>query len=813
MKFFKFLISVVITAALFYFGNTRLKTDLGNIPPPGKFLNPYGGFWQNAEKGAIDTDPYLEMPGLHDQAEIKYDSNLIPHIFANNIHDLSFASGYVSAYHRLWQMELITHNAAGRLSEIIGEATLQIDREARRTGMVWSAKKVLDEWNKHPEIREMLDAYAAGVNAYIASLQYKDYPIEYKILDYAPEKWAPLKSALLLKYMSKILTTSESDIENTNFVKLYGMEAFNTLFPDFPENVDPVIPKGTPWNFESPLGPTPFDSLFNVPLISHVFKKPYRGLGSNNWAIAASKSKTGNAIFANDMHLGLNLPSLWYVVQYHTSEINAFGHMLPGTPFLVQGFNDSIAWGMTNAYRDLVDWYKIKFRDGNRNEYLYEGKWLKTQKEIEVIKVRDGAPLIDTIVYTHHGPVVYDRNFMTDSLKINLAMKWLAHKVTLEPLCFRKLLTADNYEDFKDAINYFSCPPQNFAYADTKGNVAMHVQGAFPVKYPNQGKFVLDGTTRETEWQGFIPPSQNPQVFNPERGFVSSANQIAADSSYPYNIYTNNQEYYRNRRINNVLSSKDLLTVEDFKSLQNDNFSIKAKEILPLLLDSLPDKNEKPAPEIIDDLEKWDYRYDAKKRAPAYFEIWWKHLYRLIWDEILKAEAPLPKPSDHQTIALMKHRPGFTFFDYRATPEKENIGRLVQIAFDSTLAEIKEWREENPEKTLNRANYYNSSIMHYTGIKPFSVENLMAGGSADAVNALNKKHGPSERIVIEMGDTIRAWHVYPGGQPGNPGNPQYLHFMEAWTEGEYFPVYFMKNAEDSFWNKTIFTQTLIPEKK
>src|SRR5690606_5609196 len=211
------------------------------------------------------------------------------------------------------------------------------------------------------------------------------------------------------------------------------------------------------------------------------------------------------------------------------------------------------------------------FRNEKRNEYAYDGKWLKTRQEIEVIKVRDGADLVDTVIYTHHGPVVYDRNFMGDSARVDLAMKWLAHETSLEPLCFIGLLTASNYAQFKDAIQYFSCSPQNLAYADARGNVAIHVQGNFPVKHANQGKFIMDGSTRTTDWQGFIPAAQNPQIFNPERGFVSSANQLPTDELYPYDIYTNNQEHYRNRRINRVLAANEQLTVQDIKALHSDN--------------------------------------------------------------------------------------------------------------------------------------------------------------------------------------------------------------------------------------------------
>jgi len=810
MKFFKFLISIGLTLASIYFLSIRLHVGQSTLPPLGKFLNPFQGFWQNAKPGSIDEPEEFSIPGLSEKVTIKYDTNLIPHIFAQNNQDLYTAAGYVAASQRLWQIELVTHHAAGRLSEIIGNKTVNMDREQRRIGMTWSARKVLEEWKKYPEIYNSLEAYSNGVNHYIHSLEYKDLPIEYKLLDYEPENWTPYKTALVLKYMSKLLTISESDIENTNFLKIYGLDTLNEIFPDFAEGVDPVIPPGTKWDFKNEIKPIEPDTLFTVPLISNVYEKPFKGLGSNNWAVGKSKTTDGTAIFANDMHLTLNLPSIWFVVQYHTPEFNAYGHILPGTPYIIQGFNDSIAWGMTNAYRDLVDWYLEKFKDENRDEYLYDGNWLLANKVIDTIKVRDDEDIIDTIVYTHHGPVVYDRNFQANSQKVNLAMRWIAHEPSLELLCLDKLVKSHNYDDFKEAIKYFSCPPQNFAFADRKGNVAMIVQGKFPNKYYDQGKFILDGTTSKTEWQGFIPLDENPQIFNPDRGFVSSANQHPVDKSYPYWVYTNNNEYYRNRRINNFLNQTDSINYKDLMQLQNDTYSIFAEETLPLLLDSLKrDKISEKDLTVARELGNWDYKYEPLAKAPAYFEMWTKELYLIIWDEIFDSDVPLPHPSSYQTVWLMKNEPDFEFFDIKNTPEKETLNNLINISYQKCLQDIKQWRADNPGKELNRSSYFHTSIMHYAQIPQFSAMDLEVGGCGDVVNAITNTHGPSERIVVKMGDSIQAWHTYPGGQSGNPGNPQYEHFLQSWIKGTYFPVYYFKNQDD-YPDQTIFSQTITP---
>ncbi len=810
MKFFKFLACISLSIALFYVLNNRLILNSTAIPPLGKFLNPYEGFWQNAESTPLTAPEKFNINTLQEEVLVKYDSNFIPHIFAENDPDLYTAAGYVAAFHRLWQIELVTHNAAGRLSEIIGPATIPLDQEQRRIGMVWSAKRVIEEWKKYPEIYDMLTAYANGVNAYIDRLSYRDLPLEYKLLDYSPEKWTPYKSALVLKYMSKMLTIGESDMENTNFVNQYGFDLFNKLFPDFPEEIDPIIPGEKKWDFENDIKFVESDTFFQSPALSSIFEKPYPGLGSNNWAIGASKSENGNAFLANDMHLNLNLPSIWFVVQYHTPEMNVFGHILPGTPMVIQGFNDSIAWGMTNAYRDLVDWYKITFKNEYRKEYLYDDNWLLTQQLADTIKVRGAEDIIDTIIFTHQGPIAYDEGYMGSDQKANLAMRWLAHDVSFEPLCFFGLAKANNYDDFKEAISYFSCPPQNLVFADVKGNTAIHVQGKYPIKYPHQGKFILDGSTSRSEWAGIIPPEENPQIFNPTRGFVSSANQHPVDESYPYYVYADNNEYYRNRRINNVLNEKDSLKFEDLALLQTDDYSIYAEELLPILIDSVKfsqlTKSEK---EVVSELKKWDYNYGSNEVGPAFFEIWQNELYSIIWDELIDSKVPMPLPSTFQTVWLMKNNADLEFFDVTSTDKKETLNDLIVISLEKTAEQIAKWKADHPGEQLTRANYYHTKIMHYAQINAFSQLDLKVGGSGDAVNATTTTHGPSERIIVEMGTPVKAWHTYPGGQSGNPGNPHYTRFLDSWMKGTYFPVHFYKSKGD-YTDQTIFTQTLSP---
>ena len=384
MKYIKFFFSLLLSFAAFY----GLNNKFGSIPPMGKFLDPAHGIWQNdqTENGNIAE---VQLKGLKEGVTVHYDEHLIPHIFAENDSDLYFAQGYITAKHRLWQMEFQTHAAAGRISELIGRAAVDFDKLQRRKGMVFGAENALAKMKEDPKTTQYVMAYADGVNAYIAQLNDADLPAEYKLLDYRPEAWTAKKTALLLMYMTDMLAGGDSDLEYTNFLRKYGKERFDLLYPDFFDTIDPVIPKERDWSewevvpHEIPEGELPLDS------IPETLEKPDPDNGSNNWAVAPEKSYSGNAVLANDPHLGLKLPSIWYAMQLATPEKNTYGVSLPGALGIIIGFNNNISWGATNATRDVKDWYKIEFTDASRNTYRHDGKSKNTTKRIEEIKVRN----------------------------------------------------------------------------------------------------------------------------------------------------------------------------------------------------------------------------------------------------------------------------------------------------------------------------------------------------------------------------------------------------------------------------------------
>ncbi|HAA11411.1 MAG TPA: penicillin acylase family protein [Cytophagales bacterium] len=806
MKWIRVILSLGLTGLLVWFCHYQQVISGTAVPPLGKFLNPQGGFWQNAEiPGSPPISPALDLP-VTNPVSVVFDSLLVPHIFAETNYDLYFAQGYITAQYRLWQMEFQTHYAAGRISELVGEAAIPLDRTNRRLGYVDAAQNALSNMGKDPAIMESVDAYADGINAYINSLSYKDLPFEYKLLGYEPEPWTTLKSGLLLIYMGSNLTARDYDLQNTNMLKMMGMERFEFLFPSYPEGIDPVISPNHTWDFD----PTPItvpDSPYYEAYTPEVIAMSDPANGSNNWAVNGQKTQSGNPILANDPHLGLNLPSLWYMIQLHGPDVNVKGVSLPGAPSIIIGFNDSIAWGVTNGTQDVRDWYAITFRDETKKEYLYNGEWLKTQFNVEEIKVRGGEAFLDTICITHHGPVVYDSEFpsATEELR-GYAIRWTLHQPREEMYAFYRLNRAQNYADYEEALPRYGIPSQNFVFASAAGDIAMWQQGDIPLRFPRQGQFLMDGTTPETQWQGIIPAEQNPRQLNPERNFVSSANQVATDESYPYYIMDNGFEDYRNRRINNRLYEMDSIQVRDMQALQQDNYGLKAAENLPFMLDTLDVTQLSSAEnEVFELLSQWNYQYELEEKGAVVFELWWDTLYSMVWDEFARDDIAIRWPDHYRTSQLMKEFPEDTAFDIMTTQKRETAVDLIRKSFSVATNLYSEAKEEDKGTW---GPYKTTRLTHLSRQQGLSVSGLQTNGYRQIVNATSQGHGPSWRMVVEVGETPQAFGVYPGGQSGNPGSTYYTNFAETWRTGQYYPLPLLIRPDST--SATIMVQRITP---
>jgi len=781
----KFIISALITLALIFV----LNRQWGAIPPLGKFLSPQEGFWQNAEPIGQDLNGTLSLPGLEGRVEVWLDDRMVPHIFGEQEADVYYALGYMHARDRLWQMELQVLASLGRLSGILGPKLLEYDRRQRRMGMGYAAEIAAAEMLKDSTTKIAVEAYTAGVNAYISSLSYSELPLEYKLMGYRPEAWTVVKCGALLKYMSYDLTGRADDLEYTNARRIFGSADFNNMYPDRNDSLDPVIPRGTP--FDKPLhnAIAPADSVLQQLAAALHFRedKPDPDNGSNNWAVSGSKTRSGAPILCNDPHLGLSLPSLWYEVQLHTPDMNVYGVSLPGAPGVIIGFNDHIAWGVTNGAEDVKDYYAVQFRNGRR-QYLFNGEYRSAQLRVEEIKIRGQQPFYDTVAYTVWGPVMYDNTFHGDVPgQPFLALRWKALDPSNELLTFSKLNHARTYEDYLDALRHFECPAQNFVFASKTGDIALWHNGRFPLRWKDQGKWIMPGSDSTFAWQGYIPWQDNPHTRNPARGFVSSANQQPTDSTYPY-YYFGYYDLYRGKRINEQLAAMDQITIQDMKQLQNDNTNLFARAAMPLLSAHMPAQAVTPVQQPYwQQLQQWDLKNDPGSKGATLFFLLWEGLKHRIWDDELmdrKDSLIMVYPQDNASLLWLLRDSAMHFVDDVHTPQQETLSDLVSQTF-AQVADSAQKLEQ--QKRLEWGRFRGTDIRHLTRSLPaFSHMHLYTGGGTHIVNATKATHGPSWRMVVQLGATTEAYGIYPGGQSGNPGSPWYDNSVADWVQGNYY---------------------------
>jgi penicillin amidase len=806
MKIVKAVLSVLFSIALIF----TLNNKFGDTPPLAKFLDPFNGFWANADSKKQATENILNIEGLEGEVEIHFDDQMIPHIFASNDHDLYFAQGYITAKDRLWQMDFQTRFASGRLSEVVGPKAIELDRYQRRMGMSFGAENMIEVVMKDPEINAIMNAYSAGVNAYIHSLKPSEYPIEFKLLNYEPEDWKPINSALLLKLMSATLAGGSNEFYMNNILQKYGPEITKDLFPDYPFREDPIIPIGTKWDFE-PVNVPEMPSLGKTTsALSINTKEKEEGIGSNNWAVSGKKTASGYPLLANDPHLDLTLPSIWYQIQLASTDVNACGVSIPGSPGVIIGFNKDVAWGVTNVGSDVLDWYNIKFKDASKKEYWFDNKWLPVKERIETIKSSDGHTLTDTVLYTHHGPVVYTSEQRPDNFsKVNNiptghALKWVAHMGSNDVRTFIALNKAKNYTDYRKALTYYSAPAQNFVFASFENDIAITPNGYFPLKWKGQGKFLLDGTNPSNDWSGRIPAEHNPTVKNPERNFVSSANQFPSDQSYPYYLNWEYSGYERSHRINKRLSVMTQANVDSLQNLQNDNYSILAENILSTLV-SLVDTEKLNASERegLNIVSKWNKFFDADEIGASIFELWHKNLGIQIWqDDFGDPKTPMRYPSRDRNVQLLLNEPNAVWWDNVKTAKKETRSDLVNASFKFAIDSLQ--RKFGPiDIDWAWANLKKTHVPHLAKVAGFGSKFLYNGGSKTSVNATSETNGPSWRMIVALGKEVKAYGVFPGGESGNPGSHYYDDMIDTWSEGKLNELLYLRVKDEK--SKRIIT--------
>ncbi len=804
MRILPLLVSGLSTVGMVVLLNMQLPVGKGKTPKLGYFLSPQHGFWQNAEPADAGFDADFTLADLKGKVDVFMDDRLVPHIYAENDLDAYYVQGFLHAKFRLWQMDFQTHVAAGRLSEIVGEERLPTDRFFRRLGMVYGAEQTLANIEKNPEMKATVQAYADGVNAYIKTMKPEQIPFEYKLLDYKPEAWSPLKTYLFMMFMAYDLTArgATTDLQMTNAKNYFGYDDFDKLYPNVQDSLDPIIAKNTEygWPAIQPTAPKNVAEYLQAnssQSTTKIVEAPDKDNGSNNWVVSGNKTKSGRPILCNDPHLGLNLPAIWYELQISTPTHNTYGASFPGAPAVVIGFNDSIAWGVTNAGRDVIDYYNIKFKDSTLSEYWFTGKWVKAEHRKEVISIKGKADLVENIAITVFGPVMYDKSYKNSSTEGKyLALKWTAHDAGNGLAAFYDLNRAKNYDEYRQAISSWSCPGQNFAFASKTNDIAITQQGAFIARWPRQGDMIMPGADSSFMWQGIIPFEENPTMKNPDRGFVSSANQMSTDTTYPYYLgAASNFPLYRGIIINRKLAGMTNVTPEDMQHLQMDNYNVFAEMARPILL-QLIGNNPLTADETkyIHILKNWNLQGDASEKGQTVFKSIWDSLEAEVWgDEFNKSKLPMSWPDASTLLENLLKSKEYKFSDNINTADKiETIKDDLMTAIKKASANLASLEKSG---TIEWAKSKDTHVDHLLKLPALSRLHLPIGGGAHMINATKATHGPSWRMIVHMTDEIEAYGVYPGGQNGNPGSKYYDTFVDSWAVGKYYRILFIKREE------------------
>lgn len=757
-----------------------LGQQVFQIPALGKFLNPFIGVVQNEKSQKTN----LQLDFQNRDIEIVFGKRGVAHVFADKQEDLMFAQGYVTASDRLWQMDFLSDVSAGRLSEIFGAAYLTYDRMQRRVGMLQSARQSLIYIESNPETKLALDNYTQGVNCYIAGLDKSEIPFEYKLMDYHPEPWTNLKSVLVMKYMSSLLTGYEEDVSASHMLLALGEQDYKKLYPDYKLSLDNqdhlqlnLLTDSLPYH-----NYIDYSFLTNTPIINQSEFNPR--LGSNSWAISSKKSKSGNAILCNDPHLNLSFPSIWYEIQLCSEDMNVYGVSIPGTPGVIIGFNEDISWGVTNGATDVRDWYKLEITE-DYSRYKLDDHWQEMEMLVEEVKIKGQQSFIDTIYHTIHGPIVIDNAYNQTPEVKNYALKWTLHEPTNEFLAFLNLNKAKNYDQFVEAIQHYKCPVQNFTYADIHGEIALHHQGNIYKKWSGQGKFILDGS-KSAHIPGEYLGNELPVVNNPDCGFVYSANNNlfeSVDSSFVNGYYSE----LRADKIRSYLSSKDQFEIQDMKIMQLDNTNRLAELALPILLQLMTAEKS----DMIELFNRWDYTCSKESYTALLFEEWWELIEYYTWDELYRSPGFLRAPDDLVLLNLIKNKPDNKFFDISGTEHKESAKMIVIKAYKE-LQELYQNKETVAWGDTNKVN-----INHLSNLEALGIQNISTGGHPDALNAISSNWGPSWRMIVEMSSPPKAYGIYAGGQSGNPGAEQYDNFMKDWEMGNYYELEFFTSKKEA----------------
>ena len=769
--------------------------------------------WFVAYSALPQLDGRLQIGGLSAPVTVTRDSQGVPTIEASTLEDLFFAQGFVTAQDRLWQMDAMRRFGSGELSEILGEQTLRIDREQRILGLRAAARKSLEMAS--PRDRAFLEAYARGVNAYIGTHGSR-LPIEFRILGYAPKPWLPEDSLVIANQMIKDLNYHYffDALAREKILAKLGPELTADLYVNRSwHDRPPTVMRG---DLSQPGSDTddsddddddsgPDNSITQRSVPSFVQKgPPVEDLpvnGSNNWVVSGDHTVTGKPLLSNDMHLGHQMPNLWYEAHLRAGNLDVAGVTLPGMPYVIVGHNQRIAWGFTNVGPTVTDIYIENFNQ--QGEYQTPGGWAQPEQRVEIIHVKRQPDVTLDVKITRHGPIITE---LVPGETRPLALRWTLYDGLRMP--FFDVNTAQNWEEFRHAFSQLDAPGQNVVYADIDGNIGYQATSKIPIRKAGDGSLPVSGADDAHEWTSYIPFEKLPSIYNPPSGIIGTANGRITPDDYPNSISMEWEAPWRTERIYHVLESGRKFSPADMLALENDIHSeadLFAAERLVYGVDHAS-KPSARAQQAADLMRGWDGRMLASSAAPTITKNSIRELRRLLLEPKLGSAPADPAKTDEvlswRTYSwemhsvwlenILLHRPK------RWLPDQyPNYDELLAAAVEAAVS--------SPQAPQDLASWrwgkFNAVEIQHPILGRIPVLKYWAGpgvqeqsGSGYTVKAVTRHHGPSERFTANLADLDQSTLNIVTGQSGNLLSPYYMDQWKAWHEGTTFVFPFSAKA-------------------
>jgi penicillin amidase len=755
-----------------------------------------GGYiWLRGSLPEIEGE--VQLAGLKGPVEVIRDAHAIPHIYAESVEDAAFAMGFVHAQDRLWQMEFQRRIGAGRLSEMFGEESLGYDRFFRTLGVYRAAERTFE--NLDTTTQDIFKAYSAGVNSFLATRE-GPLPLEFLLISHEPEPWRPADSIVWMKMMAWDLAGNALDEAlRARMAKLLDAGQIAELWPGYPEDGPAVLESQAlpdlPWEALAALLPP----------------RPPDGLGSNNWVLSGEHTKSGSTLLANDPHLGLQIPSLWYLAHLSAPGLDVAGATLPGLPMPVLGRTPNFAWGFTNTNPDVQDLFIERLHPDDSKRYLIPGGSAPFEMRQETIRVKDGDNVELNVRETRHGPIVSDIiGGSSDFLPAGhaIAFAWTALRDDdLSAQAAARIGMAEDWGSFTAILRDFHAPQQNIVFADIHGNIGYIAPGRVPIRRSGNGWMPAKGWTGEQDWVGFIPYAGLPRLFNPRSGKIVTANNKVVGPHYPYYITRDWSPPHRALRIDSLLGETDAHDSKSFAAIQADTVSLAAKSLLPRLLALVPPGGE-AAQDAVIRLAAWDHVMAAERAEPLIYMTWLRELMRVLFaDELGTTFRDYFTIRENAILAALK--PGAAWCNDTATAAEEDCAAAAGTALNQALDYLATRYGDNMDSwAWGKAHFAHSDHEVFGRVpvigKLFEVR-LANGGSRNTVNAAGftvrdeeepfvQNHGPAYRAIYDMDPLGQSLFIQNTGQSGNPLSSHYRDFAEKWRDGEYVPL-LMNRAE------------------